>query len=124
MKRLIALAALLLPASLTLQACETFPNIGTESPAPLAKTTIDDTALETADKGFDVAIDAITMLTDLGKIVPGTPKAKAIAAAIRKVDSALTVAAAFAEAGHETSYLQALAQAQAGITELRVLLKQ
>jgi hypothetical protein len=92
-------------------------------PAPLAATVIDDQALIAADKGFDVALDAINLLIDHKVIVPGSQRAKSIAFAIRKVDSGLTVAYNAAEAGHATTYKEALGHAQAGITELRALLR-
>lgn len=89
------------------------------APAPLARTTIDDRALETAWRSFDVALDAINLLTDRGVIVPGTPQARQIAAAIRTVNRSLGAAERFAAAGSATDYATALREATAGIGEIR-----
>lgn len=119
--------ALLLAPALILSACDTggIASAGSlpASPAPLAKTTIDDTALDGAWRAFDLALDAINLLTDQGIIKPGTAKAKTIAAGIRKVSAALTAAESFAAAGSTTSYAQAVLEAKAGIDELRTALK-
>jgi hypothetical protein len=88
-------------------------------PAPLARTTIDDRALETAWKSFDLALDVLNILGDRGVIVPGTPAGRAVAAGIRKVNRALASAERFAAAGSATDYASALAEALAGINELR-----
>jgi uncharacterized protein YceK len=92
------------------------------APAPLARTTIDDRALETAWKTFDVALDAINLLTDRGIIVPGTPRARSIATAIRKVNRSLAAAERFAAAGSATEYGSALNEALAGVSEIRTAL--
>lgn len=122
-KMLLALCA---PA-LLLAACNTggissAGSILPQSPAPLATTTVDDTALETAWKGFDLALDAIDLIP-ASKLPPGSDKAKAVAKAIRTVSAALTSAEHFAAAGSTTSYLQALQEAKAGLTELRTIIK-
>ena len=120
MKRLrIAVAASLM---LSVPGCAGLGALMTGPPAPLAKTTIDDRALETAWKTFDVALDAINLLTDKGVIVPGTPRARSIAAAIRKVNSALAAAERFAAAGSATDYATALREAVAGVNEIRTAL--
>ena len=93
------------------------------SPAPLAQTTIDDKALETAWKTFDLALDGINIMGDRGLIVPGSPKGKAVAAGIRKVNAALIAAERFAIAGSTTSYNEALTEAGTAIAELRAALK-
>lgn len=114
---------LLLTASLA--ACTTpgVLSVPTAAPAPLAATIIDDKALTTAWKSFDVALDAINLLGDAGKIVPGTPKGKAVAAGIRKVLAALTAAEHAVAAGSTTSYRTALTEAQLAIAELRNVLR-
>lgn len=89
------------------------------APAPLARSTIDDTALETAWKTFDLALDALNLLGDQGVIVPGTPKGRAVATGIRTVNRALAAAERFAAAGSTTEYLTALREAEAGINDLR-----
>lgn len=93
------------------------------SPAPLAQTTIDDTALSTAWKSFDVALDAINIAIDAHLIVVGSPKANAIADAIDKVTKFLTAAESAAAAGSATDYKVALANASAAITEMRSALR-
>lgn len=118
MKRLlIALAALSLTACGPMLTALAGP-----APAPLARTTIDDRALETAWRAFDTALDAINLLTDRGVIVPGSPRARAIATAIRRVNTALSSAERFAAAGSTTDYLTALREAGAGIAEIRTAL--
>jgi hypothetical protein len=93
--------------------------MGGPAPAPLTRTTIDDTALMTAWRAFDVALDAINIMTDRGLIVPGTPKARRIATAIRTVNRALATAERFAAAGSATDYGTALREATAGMNEIR-----
>lgn len=120
MKR-IALAFAL---SASLAACgPMMAAMGGPAPAPLAQTTIDDTGLETAWKSFDLALDAINGLTDAGIITPGTPRARAIAQGIRTVNRALASAERFAAAGSATDYGVALAEAKAGIEEIRAALR-
>lgn len=98
------------------------PGAGIVAPAPLARTTIDDKGLETALKAFDLSLDAINTLGDLGYIVPGTPRGKAIALAIRKVNTALAAAERFAAAGSSTDYATALREAANGIGEIRTII--
>lgn len=93
------------------------------APAPLAATTIDDTGLETAWRAFDLALDGINTLGDLGVIVPGSPKGKAVATGIRAVNRSLAAAERFAAAGSTADYATALAEAKAGIDQLRTALK-
>lgn len=120
MRALILIAA----ASLGLAGCNTpVPTEIPVGPAPLSRTTIDEQALIAADRGFDVALDAINLLIDAGVIKPGTPRAIAIARAVRTVDSSLALAARLADAGNAPGYLEALRHAMGGITELRSLLK-
>lgn len=116
--RFIAVA-LLAPALLGLSACETVGSLGPKAPAPLAKTTIDDTALETAWRSFDLALDAINVLP----IQPGSAKGKAVAAGIRRVLAALTAAESAVAAGSTDNYFVALTNAKAAIAELRVAVK-
>lgn len=112
---------LLIPfAALSLASCAGLPALmGASAPAPLARTTIDDRALETAWKVFDLALDSINILTDRGVIVPGSPQARSIATAIRKVNRSLAAAERFAAAGSSTEYSTALAEALAGVSEIR-----
>jgi hypothetical protein len=118
-KRLILIAALMLSAC-------TLPSfsLGTPtSPAPLAQTTVDDTALSAAWKSFDVALDAINLAIDAKLIVIGSSKAIAIADAIDKVTKFLTAAESAAAAGSATDYKVALANASAALVEMRSALK-
>jgi hypothetical protein len=109
-------------AALSLSSCAGLGALMSGPPAPLSRTTIDDRALETAWKTFDVALDAINLLTDRGIIVPGTPRARSIATAIRRVNTALASAERFAAAGSATDYATALREAMAGVAEIRTAL--
>jgi hypothetical protein len=109
-------------AALALAACTStggLPGIPTTSPAPFAKTTVDDTALETAWRSFDLALDAIKLMP----IEPGSAKGKAVAAGIRAVLAALTGAENAVAALSTTDYLKALNEAKAAIANLRLVLK-
>jgi len=118
MKKL--LLAPLLAASLALQGCAGLLGaIAGPAPAPLTRTTIDDRALETAWRSFDVALDAITLLTDRGIIVPGSPQGRSIATAIRAVNRALATAERFAAAESATDYATALREATEGMNTIR-----
>jgi len=119
MKRLIPIALMLSLSGCNLAGLG-FP---TQSPPPLASTTIDDQALDTAWRAFDVALDALNVLGDMGVIVPGTPRGKSVASAIRKVNAGLNAAERFAAAGSAKNYRAALVEAEAGMTELRTVLK-
>lgn len=112
----------LILALTALPGCSMLPGLTTQAPAPLARTTIDDTALETAWKAFDLALDAVNLLGDRGVIVPGTPTGKSVAAGIRKVNRALAAAERFAAAGSLTDYNGALMEASAGIVELSAII--
>lgn len=118
----IAPSSVLIVAALALPACVP-ATIPATPPAPLATTTIDDTALETAWRGFDAALDAINLLGDAKVIVPGTPKGKAVAAGIRRVLAALTAAEHAVAAGSASSYATALQEAQLAIADLRAALR-
>ncbi len=113
MKRIILALSL---ATMPLTACAGWPTL---SPAPLAQTVRDDQALETAWRAWDGMLDAITALTDAGVIVPGTPTARTIATAIRRVNRALGAAERFAAAGSTSDYRTAMQEVLAGIAEIR-----
>lgn len=114
--------AFALAAALALAGCGV-PAFTAAAPAPLAATTVDDTGLETAWRAFDVALDSINLLGDLGVIVPGSPKGRAVAASIRTVNRSLAAAERFAAAGSQTDYALALRDAMAGMDELRTAMK-
>ena len=120
MKRLFAALAI----ALSLNAC-TLPSfsIPVAAPAPLAQTTIDDTALRAAWKAFDVALDAINLAIDAGAIKVGSPRAIKIADAIDRVTAALTAAESAVDAASTTSYRTALLDARAALSQLRIALK-
>lgn len=101
-----------------LSACN-LPALLGAPPAPLARTTVDDRALETAWRAWDGLLDALAALTDAGVIQPGTPAARTIATAIRRVTRALGSAERFAAAGSATDYATAMQEALAGISEIR-----
>jgi hypothetical protein len=114
--------------ALSLCACASVPSIPTTSPAPLASTTIDDTALSAAWQGFDAALDAIDLLQNPAlpsaiRLTPGTPRAVKVADAIDRVTAFLTAAEAAAAAGSTTSYKQALSNAKVALAELRTALR-
>lgn len=122
MKRLI-LAAL---APLALAGCTGLgglAGLAGPAPAPLAETTIDDQGLDAAWRAFDVALDSINLLGDLGVIEPGSPKGRAVAQAIRTVNASMAAAERFAAAGSQTDYALALRDATAGMDALRTALK-
>lgn len=98
-------------------------SIPVESPAPAATTTIDDSALEMAWKGFDAALDAIALARTAGVLKPGTPKAIKVADGIDKVLAAFK-AAEHAAAGLSTqSYAVALDELKAALTDFRSVLR-
>lgn len=118
-KRSLFLAPML---ALTLTACPG-PITGLGSaPVQQAACTADN-ELETAWKAFDVALDAINALGDQGVIVPGTPKGKAIAAGIRRVNGALALAERFAATCSAGQASTALAEATAGMADISNALK-
>ena len=119
-------ALIALCAPLALAACAGLPTLTTvapPAPAPLERGTIDDKGLLAAWQAFDVALDAINLLGDRGWLVPGTPRGKAVASAIRKVNAALAAAERFAAAGSAPDYVTALRDASAGLADLRSILK-
>jgi len=121
MKRFLPLLA-----ALSLTACQ-LPDISIgsalQSPAPLANAVIDDKALMAAWQSFDLALDGINKLADLGYLKPGTPKAIAVADGIDKVTGFLTAAESAAAAGSTKDYNVALANVKGAIVQLRASLK-
>lgn len=119
MKKLLPLLA-----ALSLGACQ-LPDIsiGSASPAPLAQTVVDDKALMAAWQSFDLALDGINILADQKYLVPGTPKAIAVADGIDKVTGFLTAAESAVAAGSTKDYGVALANVRGAIAQLRASLK-
>jgi hypothetical protein len=115
---------LLLGLCLCLAACTTPLSITpAAAPAPLAQTTVDDKALDEAWKAYEIAIDAVDLAITLKAIVPGSPKAAAIADANDKVLAAFQLAEHAAAGLSTTSYVQALAQLDAALADLKVVLR-
>jgi len=79
-------------------------------------------ALNFAFSSFDAALYAFDFAMDLNKPAPGSDKAKAIAAAGRKVLGFLNAAEAARRAGNAASYEEAFAQAQNALTQFKTLL--
>jgi len=99
------------------------PQIGTV-PAPVQQAAcVADDKLETAWKAFDLALDAINALGDVGAIVPGSSKGKAVAAGIRAVNAALGRAERFAAVCSTGDMTTALAEATAGMAAIANALK-
>lgn len=109
-------------ASMALVGCAPLAGLsqlGTAAPAPLARTTIDDRGLEKAWQAFDITLDALNLLGDYGIIVPGTPRGKAVATAIRRVNRAFAGAEHIAAGASSSQYTTALAEVDAALTDLR-----
>lgn len=118
MKRSVTIVA----TALALTACQPFAygSLPTQSPAPLAKTTIDDRALRAAWKSFDAALDAINLAMDIKPSLIGTPGAIKLANAIDATTLALSAAESAADAGSQAEYDAALASATQAFTQLRM----
>lgn len=94
------------------------------SPAPLAKTTIDDEQLRNAWLAYEAAIDAINIARSASpKILPaGSPKAIALANANDKVLAAFLTAERVAAGLSTTDPLVALAELRAALAEFRTVI--
>lgn len=82
-----------------------------------------DNYLETTWKVFNLSLDLLNELGDAGKITPGTPEGKAVAAGIRTVNAALGRAERFAVTCNEREIKAALADAESGIADLSAATK-
>lgn len=89
--------------------------------APAAVTAISRTALDFALNSFDAALYGLDFAMDSGRLQPGSPAAKKIAAAGRKVMSFLGVADAAAKLGSSATYEEAFSNAKAALDEFRSL---
>ena len=114
---------LIFAAMLCLSACSGIPVTMTEAPAPLAQTTVDDKALETAWKSFDAALDAVNLVLDIKPSLIGTPGARRLADAIDATSLALTSAESAAAAGSAKDYAIAIAQAKGSLSEMRMAIQ-
>lgn len=94
------LSAILMPALLLTGCVGAMPNIAQPSlPAPLAATTVDDRAVAVAFQSFDTLLAAVDILIDVGAIVPGTPRALAIADGLSTARDLLNRASLLQRAG-------------------------
>ena len=91
-------------------------------PTPLASTQIDDQAVKTSFKAFDLALDAVNALIDAGIIKPGSNSANKIADQIENVKSALNAAADAQRAGQSSSYAEAMGRVRDSFLEIRLLI--
>ncbi len=119
MRKIVLLAAL----GAMLGGCVTPGAVPVTSPAPLASTAIDDTALRTAWLSFEIAVDGITLLRQSGVIKAGSAKAVKIAIGIERVTLALEAAEHAVAALSKSDYLDALNEARLAIADLRLALK-
>lgn len=93
-----------------------------QPPAPLAATVIDDQAIITMLNLFEFALGIVDARIDAGKLVPGSPEARALSAKIRQIDHLLAVAEAAQKTGQSTTYNDALRQANVAIGEFKAAL--
>lgn len=115
--------AWMLAPLLALTGCAGFPGLMQPPPVVGQAACAADNELETAWKAFDLALDAINMLGDRGEIVPGSPKGRAVAAGIRRVNGALALAERFAATCSTGQASNALAEATAGMADISTALK-
>jgi hypothetical protein len=83
-----------------------------QPPAPLASTEIDDNAVNFALESFDASLYLVDAAIETGRITPGSPQAKSLAALIRKVMRFLGAADAAQRAGQASSYAEAFREAR------------
>lgn len=113
--RILALALLVSVAG-----CSTIP---AQPPAPLNRTVIDEKGLLFAFQTFDTAVTAVEELIKAGVIVPGSPRALALANWIDKGSLALQAASAAQRAGSATDYLTAIGDARVAVSNIAQLVK-
>ena len=107
--------------SIALASCT--PGSVLTAPAPLAHTTIDEKGLILALQTFDTVLTAVDRLVAAKIIVPGSPRALAIANAIETAKTAYQAASAAQRVGNSGSYLTAINQAQVAIAQINALVK-
>lgn len=90
--------------------------------APVQVINISRGAVDFALNAFDAGLYAFDLAMDLGKPKAGSPEAKRIAAAGRKVVSALVIVEAARDAGNSVTYDEAFRNANLALTEFRGLL--
>lgn len=113
-------------AALSLTACQGLagllpPNMAAP-PAPLAKTVIDDQAVNFALESFDAALTLVDAAIATGRIKAGSPQAVKLAGLIRTTMRFLGAADAAQRAGQAESYADAFRQARAALAEFRAAL--
>lgn len=118
MKKLILIAALCLSACTSPLGTFLTP----AAPAPLAHTTIDDSALMTAWKAHDALQDALNLYMDAKPSIIGTPAARRVADVNDAITAALTAAETAVAAGSSTDYAIALAKAKEALSQMRTAL--
>jgi hypothetical protein len=123
MRKAILLAPML---ALTLQGCGPMlaamaGGMAASAPpqAPAAVAEISRGALDFALNSFDAALYGFDFAMDLGKPAPGSPEAKRIAAAGRKVMSFLGAAEAARAIGNSATYEEAFRKAGEALSEFR-----
>jgi hypothetical protein len=119
MKKLVVALAL---ASVSLTGCKTMLST-IESPAPLQKVVIDDRAVRW---GFQT-LEAMASLADAGIqakwLIPGSPKALAVANALEQCKHWLNVASAAQKAGSAADYAKAWDEASKAIAGVKAALR-
>jgi hypothetical protein len=95
--------------------------LGPPPQAPAAVVQISRTAIDFALNSFDAALYGLDFAMDSGKLVPGSPTAKRIAAAGRTVMKFLGVAEAARDLGSAATYEEAFAKAKTALDEFRSL---
>ncbi len=90
--------------------------------APVAVLNISRNALDFALNSFDAALYGLDFAMDAGKLQPGSPTAKKIASAGRKVMNFLGVAEAARDLGSSATYEEAFGNAKKALDEFRSLL--
>jgi hypothetical protein len=123
------LALIVAAASMCVSSCAPLLSAlvtGSSAPpqAPAKVMEISRTAVDFALNSFDAALYGLDFAMDVGKIKPGSPTAKQIAAAGRKVMGFLGAANAARELGNAATYEQAFGQANEALKEFRSLLGQ
>lgn len=93
-----------------------------QAPAPLARTAIDEQALNIGYEGYDAILTAVDGLVASGRLVRGSPKALQVRHYLIVVRDALNAATAAAHAGNATDYTTAVRDATAAFTSIRTLL--
>jgi hypothetical protein len=87
--------------------------------APVQAVTISRTAIAFALNSFDAALYGLDAMMDLGRLQPGSQRARDIARIGRQIMAALGAAEAARDIGSAATYEEAFARAQSALTEFR-----